>query len=288
MTRFWVESAAFKSSSIIPVRLAGGLELIATEKFTYIHQPKTGGTFVSTVLFRVHQVPWNIMIHLASALKPNLSFRTKYGTFIFNNNKHGTCSEIPHKLMRNVTLASVRNPYDLLVSQYEFGWWKRRQFMPYYRAVPEFKSRFPRFPDLNFAEFVELTDEAFLTVGSNKPGSTVGLMTRDFMHYYFKDMKQSLDRFDEEYLTSRAFEADLRPVRFLLQHRLNEDLYHFLLENGYDLADISFIRDMRKVLPGGKGRTSLQKWEHYFTPELKQRVRYKERLLFELFPEFDV
>ena len=29
--------------------------MISTDKFTFIHQPKTGGTFVSTALFRVHE-----------------------------------------------------------------------------------------------------------------------------------------------------------------------------------------------------------------------------------------
>jgi hypothetical protein len=41
------------------------------------------------------------------------------------------------------------------------------------------------------------------------------------------------------------------------------------------------------VLPQGKGRGKDQKWEKYYTPELKELVRKKDWLLFELFPEFD-
>jgi hypothetical protein len=41
------------------------------------------------------------------------------------------------------------------------------------------------------------------------------------------------------------------------------------------------------VLPQGRGRDKDQKWEKYYSPELKKLVRQKDWLLFELFPEFD-
>jgi hypothetical protein len=57
----------------------------------------------------------------------------------------------------------------------------------------------------------------------------------------------------------------------------------------YDEEDIRFILDLGRILPKGRGRSvEQQKWESYYTPELKRRVREKERFIFELFPEFDV
>ena len=79
----------------------------------------------------------------------------------------------------------------------------------------------------------------------------------------------------------------MHPVRFLRQGRLNQDLHDFLVETGYDPVDVEFIPGMGRVLPGGKGRTPEQSWERYYTPELKELVRKRERLLMRLFPEFD-
>ena len=61
-----------------------------------------------------------------------------------------------------------------------------------------------------------------------------------------------------------------------------------LLEVGYPAESIEFILTAEKVLPpGGKPREG-GKWERYYTPELKALVRRRERLLFTLFPEYDV
>jgi hypothetical protein len=262
--------------------------MIATERFTYVHQPKTGGTFVSTVLFRVHNVPWNLFIHAASSVITNLVFQGKYGEFIFNNNKHGGCSQIPDRLRRGVTLATVRNPFDLLVSQYEFGWWKKRACRKYYRAVPDFHRRFPRFPDLSFGEYVELSELVFYAPEGGDSDAAPGPLTREFMHFYFRDKARAFARFGDDYIESRAYEADMYPLRFLRQERLNQDLHDFLATAGYDPADLAFIPGLGKMLPHEGGRSPEQAWEGYYSPELKRRVRHRERLLFSMFPQFDV
>lgn len=77
------------------------------------------------------------------------------------------------------------------------------------------------------------------------------------------------------------------PVQFIFTHRLNQQLHDFLLEQGYPEHSIAFILKKEKVLPLRRGRTSEQKWEKYYTPELKELVRKKDWFLFELFPEFD-
>jgi hypothetical protein len=49
---------------------------------------------------------------------------------------------------------------------------------------------------------------------------------------------------------------------------------------------------MKKVLllgkDLGKGRTKEQKWEKYYTPELKVKIRQNEGVLFQIFLEFGV
>ncbi|HYI07972.1 MAG TPA: hypothetical protein VEK57_02770 [Thermoanaerobaculia bacterium] len=123
--------------------------MIFTDRFVYVHQPKTGGTFVTSVLFRLHDFRWTRWTHLQSAFRGSLVHRNRYGTFVYNNHKHGGRAAIPAAQRHKPVLATARNPYDLYVSQYEFGWWKRREYRRWFR------------PDLSFEEYVRVAGEAF-------------------------------------------------------------------------------------------------------------------------------
>jgi len=69
--------------------------MVITDKFVYIHKPKTGGTFVTDALLRLHDGKWNFLMHGKLAVLKEIHFRNKLGTLIINNNKHGGCREIP-------------------------------------------------------------------------------------------------------------------------------------------------------------------------------------------------
>jgi hypothetical protein len=105
--------------------------MIFTDQFVYVHEPKTGGTFVTSVLLQLYDVRWTRWTHLRNTLQSNMVFRRPRGTLIYNSHKHGACEHIPEAHRHKQILASVRNPYDLYVSQYEFGWWKQPQFRKY-------------------------------------------------------------------------------------------------------------------------------------------------------------
>ncbi len=259
--------------------------MIFTDKIVYVHEPKTGGTFVTSVLLRLHGVKWTRWTHLRSTLRRNLVYKTKYGAFIYNNNKHGGCNEIPEAQRHKPILATIRNPYDLYVSEYEFGWWKRSEFLKYYRRVPDFQQGYARFPDLTFEEYITLTTAAF---GEKSNGSSVGLQTEKFVKFYFKNPQQVLGRINDEYIAAQKYRADMYDLHFVRTDNLNRGLYDFLIEMAYPEEDVRFILQLGKILPQGKGRTKGQKWQRYYTPELRQRVRRSDRLIFAMFPEFDV
>ena len=262
--------------------------MIFTDKFVYVHEPKTGGTFVTRALFQVHGASWTLLDQLLSALGRDRVTRGKYGTFVLNNNKHGGCNQIPASERGKKVLATVRNPLDLYVSQYEFGWWRRKEFLKYYRAVPGFERDYPRFPELSFGEYVRLSNHAFGPFAEGRErGGAPGLRTREFVSFYFKDPPRALARLDREYIESGRYRADMHDLHFLRTDDLNRGLHQFLAGNGYEEADISFIPEMGRVLPQGKGRRPEQKWERYYSPELKQWVREREWALFALFPEWD-
>jgi hypothetical protein len=68
---------------------------------------------------------------------------------------------------------------------------------------------------------------------------------------------------------------------------LNQQLYALLKDFAYPEANIRFILEKERVHPLGKGRSVAQHWERYYQAEWIELIRQKDRLLFELFPEFD-
>ena len=267
--------------------------MIFTDRFVYVHEPKTGGTFVTSMLFRLYGLEWSRLTHLRNMVFGEVRARCKYGTLVHDRNKHGGCREIPARERGKVVLATVRNPYDLWVSQYEFGWWRRKEFLKYFRGVPGFARDYPHFPDITFAEYVALADAAFRPPaqdGGGPGGETVGLRTREFVNFYFRDPAEALRRIvrDPGYPASPECRADMFDLRFVRTDQLNRGLHDFLSGAGYEREDIDFILGHGRVLPRGRGRGGGQEWQRYYTPELKRAVRERERALFELFPEFDL
>jgi hypothetical protein len=258
--------------------------MIFTDRFTFVHMPKTGGTFITSVLLRLYDVRWSWFMHLRSSMQRDLVYRRRYGTFIYHNNKHGPCAEIPAEHRDKPVLLAVRNPYDLYVSQYEFGWWKRKELLPYYRAVPGFARDYGHFPDLSFADYVRLANAAFRDANA---GASLGLYSEQFVKYTFRDPQAALRSVTEAYVAAGRYRQDMFDVRYVRTHRLNQELHAFLVGMGYPPEEVAFVLGLGKILPGGRGRTAAQPWQKYYTPELKREVREREWLLFSLFPEFD-
>ena len=260
--------------------------MILTDRFVYVHQPKTGGTFVTTVLEQIHG--HRPEAGVVARLRRWFAGGAAAGSSLVNINQHGTCDEIPRSHQGKPIVSTIRNPYDRYVSQYEFEWWKTH---PEQFCDPALiKQRYPHFPELSFAEFVDISNSLFLKVKNEKfaPAESPGRNTLQFVLYFCRNPRELFPRIDAEYLASRRYRHDMYPVVFLHTDRLNQDLYEFLLNAGYERSQIDFILTQKKVFPQKAPKRQDRPWQSYYTPELKQVVRTKERLLFELFPEFDV
>jgi hypothetical protein len=263
--------------------------MVVTDQFVYIHKPKTGGTFVTDALLKLYEGKWSTFIHARLAIFGKVHFRNRLGTLTFTSNKHGGCREIPEEYAGRTIVTTIRNPLDYYVSQYEFGWWKRKEWLKHYKACKGFEKFSKSFPELSFPEFMELMCLAF-----NPPQyqdfynqDALGRATVEFIQDCFYSPDQVFSKLDEGYVLSGDYRMDMFPVQFIFTHRLNQHLYDFLLQQGYPEKDIAFIITKEKVLPQGKGRTKEQKWEKYYTPELKELVRKKDRFIFQMFPEFE-
>ena len=255
--------------------------MILTDKFVYIHQPKTGGTFVTHVLSLLFKKKNNILNRFSNKFS---RISPKY----IDTNKHGTCCEIPESHLGKPIVASIRSPYDRYVSQYEFGWWKK--YPPSYCNVNEIYKSYPHFPDISFSEFIHLTNSLFLKLENSNFSreESLGRHTEQFVRYFFKKPNKIFQSIDADYLSYGNYRKDMFNVNFIQVDRLNAELYEFLLKLGYSKRKLKFILELNKIFPHEGGRNKGQKWQKYFSPELKTIVRKKERLIFKIFPEYDI
>jgi hypothetical protein len=254
--------------------------MIITDRFVYIHYPKTGGTFVSTVLDRLYK---------SEATTPAAGFvDTGIAKTPGVGGKHGTCQEIPPEHSHKPVLTTVRSPYDRYVSQFAFGFWKKKNITP--AQEEQIRNAYSSFPDLSFAEFVEMANR-FFTMYANSHFSAEdmpGWHTQQLYQFCARSPKESFAGIDAAYIEAGAWTQDLFPVHFLHTDNLNRELHDFLLQNGHKPEDLEFILQSGKIFPPEGGRSENEKWQKYYTPELKAFVRHKERILFKIFPEFDV
>lgn len=267
--------------------------MILTEKFVYIHQPKTGGTFVTKMLKRLYQNQilesrvGCLIAKTTGILGDYLLDTTRYKT------KHSGCRQIPLAFRNKPIFATIRNPYDRNVSEYEFGWWKMHpEYVFFSDQLEEVKQVYPHFPKISFYEFIEMRENFCKSSRRLKRlgrSDLIGNQTYNFIKMFSKEsIDKALRNVSQEYIDLKKIKEDIFPIHFIKKEYLNQELYNFLVSLGYDLKKIKFILDAKKVLPIEGGREKNQAWEKYYTPELKGFVRRKENLLFSLFPEYDI
>lgn len=274
--------------------------MIITDKFVYIHMPKTGGTFVETVLRKIHEQRGDRIEKRRAdqppARRPLREFLTGQRPVFLDLlnlagendwNQHGRAGQIPPEHRHKPILTTLRNPFDRYVSQYEFKWWKTYP-TTFFQDLDRLKAAYPHYPELSFEEFVRASNDFYLGRASDHfaPEDRLGRHTLQFIAFFFKEPRKVED-ITPAYLKERLYTDDIHPgVYYTFTHDLNRQLHAFLTEMGYPAEEIAFILEQGKIFPKEGGRSEDQKWEKYYTPELKAYVRHRERMLFELFPEF--
>jgi hypothetical protein len=254
--------------------------LIITDHFVFLHFPKAGGSFVSRMLKQVHaKKGWfGREKYCEELLCPNLKRRAGAGVL----NVHGTFEQIPAGHRGKPVLSCRRNPFDRLVSTYEFRAWAR----PAPEELEKIKAVHPGFPDLSFGEYLAFANRFDIASRAHSDGlkTDIGFMTYTFLQFFCREAGAAITGLTEADLVSGAWKKDLAPVTFLSAENLNEDLHAALKSFGYADRDIDFIPGSPKVnvTPGRAARD----WRSYYTDELYRLVEFKERALFDLFPGY--
>lgn len=264
--------------------------MIITNTFVMLHFPKTGSSFARAALKRIHKydtLPSRFLRMLSMETSPSMnelllpiidkaSVRGMRG-------QHGTYRQIPGEHRHKTVVSVIRNPFDRYVSDFLFGWWKR--YPP--ANTEQLTEAFPHFPDLSFAEYCRMNNLFGRQdrLGDISPRIELGLSTIQFVQSYFREPENVLGTIDDDYIKQRRYRADMGQVVFLHQENLREELYQFLLSVGYPEEKSRFILEAKKVNVTPRTGDQLQ-IEGFYTQELVEDILKKDRLLFELFPEY--
>ena len=251
--------------------------MVITDRFVYIHPHKTGGTFVENVLKSLPQGPagkYNLTIHRVLR-------------------QHQTVREIPKAHRHKPVLVTVRNPYDFYVSLYEFGRWKWRSNRFFHEHT--LRLRYPHYPHLAFSEFMEVLNNWSLGLLRPRPGrpwnrlvfekARIGFFSFFFLQFVSEQPLKIIERIDY-YAQEERYRNFIPDVHFIDMANLNRELYDFLLKMGYDAEKLEFVLAMEKILPPNSPRDGSSHWSGYYSPTMFAQVRYLDRAMFEIFPQF--
>jgi hypothetical protein len=265
--------------------------MLITDKFVILNFPKTGSSFVRETLKKVHN--YNSLLNrvlryvwgkdrsgLVELMLPHIDQDRVYK----QRGPHGVYRQIPRADRHKVVATVIRNPFSRYVSAYLYGFWQRK----FANLFPEqIKQDYPNFPDLSFAEYMALVNDlgAKNRLQGVQPQLELGVMSVQFVQFYFSEPRWILANMDEAYIVQRKYEADMPTIRFLRQENLNHEFYAFLSQQGYAANEIDFIVDAERVNVSPRQRDQ-QRLRDFYTPELAQMLRERDSLLFSLFPEY--
>lgn len=265
--------------------------MIITDKFVMINFPKTGSTFVRNVLKKLHtdfSLTDRILFKYGLKNKPyfeNLwlpNIRdTKYRKS--DNDEHGIYCQIPEEHKNKIIVSVKRNLFERYISVYEYGFWKKSPPMN-----PEIlRKHNNNFPNLSFEEFVRLWTrnnplEKHSRINRKLP---IGPASSQFILFYFKNPFDILNKIDVNYINSDDYMQDMAEVIFLNQKELNSELVTFLSKIGYDSNKINFINNENQV---NVSRPKNKTIDDYYSNELIEYVKEKEKFLFRIFKDYCV
>ncbi len=258
--------------------------MVITDRFIFIHYPKNGGTYVTKTLESV----WG---NLAKKYPDSGFFYEdkKYKNLIWKKtiNKrtpHAGYSQIETSIINRPIISVIRNPFDRLVSLYHFKSWQR---LPH--AEEDFIKRFyPSYPDLSFKEYYSM----FQSINRNNirikipEGNNTGLQTLQFIKLFFYKPDNVLSKINDDYIEKKKYWQDIAPVLFLKTENLNNELYSFLKSLGVPESEIDFIPDSKKIYPWAQTRFDEGDWVKYYDEEILSDMVKREKLLFNIFPEY--
>ncbi|GJL81586.1 MAG: hypothetical protein DHS20C01_12200 [marine bacterium B5-7] len=285
--------------------------MIITDKFVFVHVPKTAGTFVRNAITRLydgHVIRGRLSE--AEQLAPSTG-----GKFCFESQvKHISRRRIPEFFNHLPIVGSFRNPFERYVSQFLFGTWQ---------ALPE---QFPGlencsgYPNVTFSDYVLTANEKHWHISKDliPLGKKLGWQTLGFLQAFGRH-ESLIDLLDFDFITVDKLNECISPITILQTNSINQDLFDALIKVGYPADEVRFILDLSRVVPdkldtvttnthdhfrttrsnnmrspevankkNGLSRitpTALIDWRTFYDENLRDYVIRRERLLVDLYPK---
>lgn len=266
--------------------------MIVTDRFVLLNYPRTGSTFVREALRTLYgrsDSGWD------RALQRLFPGRTRFRELLLpidrtraarrerRRSQHGCYAQIPPAHRGKPILSVARHPMDRLVSQYEHRFWQDHPPA----SAEAIRRRFPSFPDLTFTEFLEM--QASFGLDAVLQGlelrASVGFQTVHFVRFYHPRPDEALAGLTDEVIDSGRLRLELPDIHFVHLERLAEELRDFLHSVGFEESETEFLTDKPPVNVARDRRA--RPWREYFNAEQMLEFRHSERLLFQVFPEYD-
>ena len=273
--------------------------MIITDNFIFINFPKTGSTFAREVLSKIYYPPlenkWKIE-HFIRKVGKSIKLARKESEFqiahfpelrdisskrYLNLTPHGLRSQIPEEHKNKPIISIKRNPFEQIVSHYEFADWKKTS-VDWENGLKEI---LPSYPEIKFESFVK---NFIYIAGLNKHPKIKDLnglstLSLNLILFFSKDDPfEIINNWHQDFYREK-FHQDFQDIVFLENKQLNEELYDLLLKFNYSKNKINFIL--------GKDKSNVSKpiqksYKQYFSKELTKYVLASEKLVFDLFPEY--
>ena len=265
--------------------------MILTHRFVMLNYPRTGSTFVRDALRTLLSERGGVRAALARRLRPSPApfrelllpiDRTLSAQREGRRSQHGCYAQIPRSHRGLPVVSVARHPLDREVSQYEHRFWIEHPPA----ALDALRARFPSFPELEFHEYLAMQAEHGLAnvLKGARLRADVGPNTLHFLRFYHPEPDRALARLTDSAVDDGSLLRELPRVRFLHTERLRPELRALLHEFDFEPAQTAFLEDAPS-LNAAVARAG-RPWSEYFTPEAERVFRRKERLLFQVFPEY--
>jgi hypothetical protein len=259
--------------------------MLITDDFVFIHQPKTGGTFVREAIDEI--CSRELATPGFGALRRRGILRQKY-KYRETQDYHDTCHDIPEKDRAKPILSIVRNPFDYYVSFYHFGWWASHP-EDSYPDIGLVQKLYPKFPDLSFDEFLRLANTCFnefSMIGGSREDGGLGYYTVQFLLFFFKDPQLAYQRINADYLADKKWLDDMYNVEFMRTHSLNQNLHDYLRRMKYPASYTDFLLEKSAVRPPEQlTDRPTRDYRSYYSEDSYNFVLNKERVLFSMFED---
>jgi len=196
---------------------------------------------------------------------------------------HGTYEQIPDEHKKKPIVSCIRNPFDRYVSTYEYRSWVEQR--P--GELEMILKQYPSFPELTFEEYLSFINifDIKSRIHHDRLKVDIGMISYSFLQFFFREPHRIIQGLDETYLNSDEYKKDMPEITFLRNENLNMDLYNILLKLGYRERDVSFIVNEKKV--NVTARRKVRPWQEYYRRDLYDYVKFKERFILKLFPEYN-